>query len=127
MQEQEIRQKLAQLAKQLGLRMPDVQLLLCQERSLARLGSIAEGRSFIWKGGVGIESYLRDLIQLFNEEKWHWAFYSFREDDWEGMDYELGSGKPPAKYWEYIEQGRMPASDVYKGSSIFNVIQNGLR
>jgi endoglucanase len=80
-----------------------------------------------YRYNVGIESYLRDLIQLFNEEKWHWAFYSFREDDWEGMDYELGSGKPPAKYWEYIKQGRMPASDVYKGSSIFNVIQNGLR
>jgi hypothetical protein len=54
MQEQEIWQKLAQLAKQLGLRMPEVQLLLCQERFLARLGSIAEGRSFIWMGGSPI-------------------------------------------------------------------------
>jgi hypothetical protein len=51
MQEQEMRLKLAQLAKQLGLRMAKVQLLLCQERFLARLGSIPEGRSFIWKGG----------------------------------------------------------------------------
>lgn len=51
MQEQEVRKRLAQLAKQLGLRMPEVQLLLCQERFLARLGSISEGRSFIWKGG----------------------------------------------------------------------------
>ena len=51
MQEQEMRLKLAQLAKQLGLRMPEVQLILCQERFLARLGSIPEGRSFIWKGG----------------------------------------------------------------------------
>jgi hypothetical protein len=51
MQEQEVRQKLAQMAKQLGLRMPEVQLLLCQERFLARLGGIPEGRAFIWKGG----------------------------------------------------------------------------
>ena len=51
MQEQEIRKKLAQLAKQLGLRRPEVQLLLCQERFLARLGSIPDGRFFVWKGG----------------------------------------------------------------------------
>ncbi len=51
MKEQEIRQNLVAIAKELGFRMPEVQLLLCQERFLARLGSIPEGRAFIWKGG----------------------------------------------------------------------------
>ena len=51
MKEQELRLKLKQLAKDLGLRTPEVQMLLCQERFLARLGSIAEGAAFIWKGG----------------------------------------------------------------------------
>ena len=51
MKEQELRIKLRQLAKDLGLRTPEVQMLLCQERFLARLGSIAEGAAFIWKGG----------------------------------------------------------------------------
>lgn len=51
MKEQELRIKLRQLAKDLGLRTPEVQMLLCQERFLARLGSIAEGSAFIWKGG----------------------------------------------------------------------------
>ncbi len=48
MKEQELRIKLKQLAKDLGLRTPEVQMLLCQERFLARLGSIAEGSAFIW-------------------------------------------------------------------------------
>jgi predicted nucleotidyltransferase component of viral defense system len=51
MQEMEVRRKLAETAKNLGLRMPEVQLLLCQERFIARLGHIAEGHAFVWKGG----------------------------------------------------------------------------
>jgi endoglucanase len=39
----------------------------------------------------GIENYFSDLIDIFNKNKWHYAFYSFREDNWDGMDYELGS------------------------------------
>jgi predicted nucleotidyltransferase component of viral defense system len=49
--EQELRIKLKQLAKDLRLRTPEVQMLLCQGRFLARLGSIPEGSAFIWKGG----------------------------------------------------------------------------
>jgi len=50
-EERELRLKLNQLAKDLKLRTPEVQMLLCQERFLARLGSIPEGKAFIWKGG----------------------------------------------------------------------------
>jgi hypothetical protein len=49
--EQELRLKLKKLAGELGLRVPEVQMLLCQERFIARLASITEGRAFIWKGG----------------------------------------------------------------------------
>ncbi|MNO02626.1 hypothetical protein D3C81_2230870 [compost metagenome] len=41
-----------------------------------------------------------------DQAKLHWAFYSFREDSWDGMDYELGSAKVPWAYWQAIEQGR---------------------
>lgn len=47
----QIREKLALEAKRLNLRMPQVQLLLCQERFLSRLMQIKEGKYFIWKGG----------------------------------------------------------------------------
>jgi len=46
-----MRKKLADAAKERKLRMPQVQLLLAQERFLARLGTMKEGKLFIWKGG----------------------------------------------------------------------------
>jgi len=51
----------------------------------------------------GAERYLADLVKLFNREGWHWAFYTFREDVWQGMDYELGNGPPGEAYWKYQE------------------------
>jgi aryl-phospho-beta-D-glucosidase BglC (GH1 family) len=56
-----------------------------------------------YRRNTGCADYLADLIALFNQKKFHWAFYSFRED-WEGYDYELGTGQPPAGYWQAIEQ-----------------------
>lgn len=53
----------------------------------------------------GAEKYLKHLIEIFNQNNWHWAFYSFREDCWDSMDYELGSGKLSWEYWEAIENG----------------------
>jgi hypothetical protein len=38
----------------------------------------------------GVERWIGDLIRIFNARGWHWAFYSFREDTWHAMDYELG-------------------------------------
>ena len=56
----------------------------------------------------GAELYLRDLIRIFNENQWHWSFYSFREDDgFQAMDYELGKQKVHYSYWEYQEAGTM--------------------
>ena len=54
----------------------------------------------------GAREYLSDLITIFNERHWHWAFYSYRSPDWDGMDYELGVEKLGWKYWEAREQGK---------------------
>lgn len=43
----------------------------------------------------GIEYYFTDLIALFNQYGWHWAFYAFREE-WDGMDYERGTNPVPS-------------------------------
>ena len=75
----------------------------------------------------GAARYLDDALTVFSERDWHWAFYSFREDNWDLMDYELGTTKPTAAYWQTIEAGRMPGDDVYRGSAIFDVIQRRLR
>jgi hypothetical protein len=43
----------------------------------------------------GLAQYFLDLIAIFKKNGWHWAFYAFREDCWDGMDYELGDGQLP--------------------------------
>lgn len=54
----------------------------------------------------GCRQYLEDVLGTLDRAKLHWAFYSFREDSWDGMDYELGSAKVPWVYWQAIEQRR---------------------
>lgn len=49
--------------------------------------------------------YLDDVLSYAEDKRYHWAFYSFREDAWGGMDYELGKTKVPWQYWEAIEKG----------------------
>jgi hypothetical protein len=89
----------------------------------------------IWAGEFGcsrkvegVEKYLSDLIEIFNENGWHWAFYSYREDVWENMDYELGTGNPHQKYWEYSSSKTLHQhySEIYgqvKNNPIWPVFQ----
>lgn len=51
MKNNDLRARLATTAKKLGLRMPQVQLLLAQERFLFRVASVDENKNLIWKGG----------------------------------------------------------------------------
>lgn len=53
----------------------------------------------------GCRQYLEDVLTSLDQAGLHWAFYSFREDSWDGMDYELGSAKVPWAYWQAIERG----------------------
>jgi len=53
----------------------------------------------------GCRQYLEDVLSVLQRHRLHWAFYSFREDNWDGMDYELGSAKVPWRYWQAIEEG----------------------
>lgn len=54
---------------------------------------------------AGCQAYLEDVLTTLDRHQLHWAFYSFREDNWDGMDYELGTAKVPWAYWQAIEQG----------------------
>jgi len=53
----------------------------------------------------GCRQYLDDVLAALGRQGLHWAFYSFREDNWDGMDYELGTAKVPWRYWQAIERG----------------------
>ena len=54
---------------------------------------------------AGAGEYLGDLIAQINDYQWHWAFYSFRAPDWDGLDYELGTQKLDWRYWQERENG----------------------
>jgi len=69
----------------------------------------------------GLDEYFRDLISIFQEEGWHFSFYAFREDTWDGMDYELGEEILPESYWRATERGQKPhlkRKDIYLAFSI---------
>ncbi|AWP29856.1 glycoside hydrolase family 5 protein [Paenibacillus sp. Cedars] len=74
---------------------------------------------------TGADQYLADLISIFNEYGWHWAFYAFREDTWDGMDYEMGDKKPNWKYWEAIEKGEQPPR-IEIDSPMWDALKEGL-
>lgn len=39
----------------------------------------------------GVVQYMEDVVRILEQAQIHWAFYSFREDEWDAMDYELGT------------------------------------
>jgi Cellulase (glycosyl hydrolase family 5) len=55
----------------------------------------------------GCRQYLDDVLNALDKYHLHWAFYSFREDSWDGMDYELGKNKVPWAYWKAIDEGKV--------------------
>jgi glycosyltransferase involved in cell wall biosynthesis len=38
----------------------------------------------------GAKQYLADLIDIFREFGWSWTVFSFRDEEWDAMNYELG-------------------------------------
>lgn len=51
-------------------------------------------------------TYLTDVMDTVEAKGGHWAFYSFREDEWEGMDYELPAKVKPGQFYWLSEQGK---------------------
>ena len=52
-------------------------------------------------------TYLDDVISAADARGGHWAFYAFRPDEWDGMDYELPATVTPEQYYWRREQGTM--------------------
>ena len=51
-------------------------------------------------------TYLTDVMDAVDEKGGHWAFYSFREDEWEGMDYELSAKVKPGQFYWLKDEGK---------------------
>lgn len=57
---------------------------------------IGDQNIFVGECGVcreitGAQRYLFDMLDLFAEFKWSWAVFAFRDDEWDAMNYELGT------------------------------------
>ena len=74
----------------------------------------------------GAREYLSDIVATLNSRGWHWAFYSFREDAWDRMDYEVGTRPLGAAYWEAVERGESPPRP-WRDNLLWQVLQEGLR
>ncbi|MGD1877188.1 MAG: glycoside hydrolase family 5 protein [Kiloniellaceae bacterium] len=74
---------------------------------------------------AGCQSYLKDVIDLFDARGIHWAFYAFREDEWDGYDYEAGTGALPWAYWQAVERGEKPEVPR-QNTPLFDVIRTRL-
>lgn len=62
----------------------------------------------------GAQAYLADVVRTLDEFGWHWAFYAFREDGWDEMDYELGTGSVPHGQSAAVLRRDTPLFDVLK-------------
>ncbi|MCK4659613.1 MAG: cellulase family glycosylhydrolase [Phycisphaerae bacterium] len=97
----------------------------------ARRWKVRPGRIIVGEFGCdrradGAAAYLSDLIDIFNERGWHWAFYAYREDTWDGMDYECGTGGLGWGYWKAVEAGEKPQVPR-KHNPLFEVLAREFR
>jgi len=79
-----------------------------------------------YRSSGGLSRYFKDLIDIFKEKKWHFAFYAFREDTWDGMDYELGNQKITWIELQAIEKGQIPKLDRRTTYQQFKVLIDSL-
>ena len=61
-----------------------------------------------YRRNPGCGEYLSDVIEVLNSKRVHWAFYSFREDEWDGFEYEVGTGGFSDRYWTDKDAGKNP-------------------
>lgn len=70
-------------------------------------------------------AYLADVLDTLNGHGAHWAFYSFREDVWEGMDYEIPPTFPSGRVYGLRAQGQ--GGQVPLDGPLMDVIKRGMR
>jgi hypothetical protein len=56
----------------------------------------------------GCAAYLNDVIAAAEANRIHWAFYAFREDGWDALDYELGTGPTPPGFYDDARRRDVP-------------------
>jgi hypothetical protein len=94
-----------------------------QERYRIPSNRILVAEFGVHRQNPGAAIYLGDLLRLFQERGWHWAFTAFRPDSDHAMDYELGTGPVGESYWRARRSGIEP--QLERGPNpLFDVLRN---
>ncbi|MEZ5277717.1 MAG: cellulase family glycosylhydrolase, partial [Opitutaceae bacterium] len=96
-----------------------------QDRKIAN-NRLVCGEFGCYRRNVGCDRYLADVISALNKREVHWAFYSFREDEWDGYDYEIGVNGLGWEYWKAKEEGLNPPRPR-NNNPLFEVIKKEFR
>lgn len=83
---------------------------------------IVAGEFGCMRRNKGAKQYLPDLIDFLNDHHFHWTFYSFMEDEWDGYDYELGTEALGWQYWQAKEGGESPPLPR-KDNDLFEILK----
>ncbi|MDF1634631.1 cellulase family glycosylhydrolase [Mycoplana sp. MJR14] len=70
-------------------------------------------------------TYLTDVMDAVEARGGHWAFYAFREDKWDGMDYELPAKLAPGRFYWLTEQGK--ADKLPRDGELMDLLRAHLR
>lgn len=74
---------------------------------------------------VDCGAYLNDVLDSVNAYKAHWAWYTFRPDEWDAMDYELPTDFPMGHYYWFIEDGRY--HKLPRNGKLIKIIQSKMQ
>ncbi len=55
---------------------------------------------------VDCGAYLGDVLDALDRHRAHWAFYSWREDGWDAMDYDLAPEVTSGQFYDLSGQGK---------------------
>ncbi len=105
----------------------DINTFLEPVRAWSKQHAIPANRIFASEFGVfrvnnGAASYLEDVVSSLKSSGWHWAFYSYQEDSWAGMDYELGEKELPGKQKYPLSERKKH----YVPNPLFQILQKHL-
>lgn len=70
-------------------------------------------------------AYLTDVLDAVEARGGHWAFYSFREDEWDGMDYELPASVAPGQFYWLSDEGR--ADELPRDGELMDLLRDRMR
>ncbi|MXN73931.1 cellulase family glycosylhydrolase [Burkholderia sp. 4701] len=70
-------------------------------------------------------TYLKDVMDAVDARGGHWAFYAFREDVWDGMDYELPASLKPGRFYWLVENGK--GDRLPRDGQLMRILTTGMK